>query len=96
MCYDCNVILYIKCLFGKDENIMYGVVIEYFEVDVFIFFNDCFSCNICKCCDKFCKYKIVYEVFDFEICFFKCFEFCCFIFYYVCLMFIFLFFMFYL
>ncbi|KAG5398038.1 hypothetical protein IGI04_019852 [Brassica rapa subsp. trilocularis] len=95
MCHDCNVILHIKCLLGKDENIMHGVVIEYPEVDVSILLNDRLSRNICKCCDKLCKHKIVYEVSDFEICSLKCLEFCCSIFYYVCLMFIFSFSMFY-
>ncbi|CAG7876829.1 unnamed protein product [Brassica rapa] len=95
MCHDCNVILHIKCLLGKDENIMHGVVIEYPEVDVSILLNDRLSRNICKSCDKLCKHKIVYEVSDFEICSLKCLEFCCSIFYYVCLMFIFSFSMFY-
>ncbi|CDY19571.1 BnaA05g19790D [Brassica napus] len=95
ICHDCNVILHLKCLLGKDVNIMHGVVIEYPEVDVSILLNDRLSRNICKSCDKLCKHKIVYEVSDFEICSLKCLEFCCSIFYYVCLMFIFSFSMFY-
>ena len=72
MCHDCNVTLQIKCLLGKDVNIMHGVVIEYPEVDVSILLNDRLSRNICKSSDKLCEHKIVYEVSGFEICSLKC------------------------
>ncbi|KAG2271178.1 hypothetical protein Bca52824_065733 [Brassica carinata] len=75
MCHDCNVTLHIKCLLGKDVNIMHGVVIEYPEVDVSILLNDRLSRNICKSCDKLCEHKIVYEVSGFEICSLKCMNF---------------------
>ncbi|KAH0849512.1 LOW QUALITY PROTEIN: hypothetical protein HID58_096373 [Brassica napus] len=75
MCHDCNVTLHIKCLLGKDVNIMHGVVIEYPEVDVSILLNDRLIRNICKSCDKLCEHKIVYEVSDFEICSLKCLNF---------------------
>ncbi|CAH8372988.1 unnamed protein product [Eruca vesicaria subsp. sativa] len=72
MCHDCNVTLHIKCLLGKDINIMHGVVIEYPQMDVSINLNDRLSRNICRSCEKLCAHRIVYEVSDFEVCSLKC------------------------
>ncbi|XP_010466348.1 PREDICTED: uncharacterized protein LOC104746538 [Camelina sativa] len=74
MCKNCNVILHIKCLLG--DKVMYmmpGKRIIFRQLKIDILLNNRLTRDICSQCNKRCKNKVVYKIFDREI---LC-SFCC-------------------